>query len=266
MEVADDFYDENAFGYDAPHGTGILFLIDMDNRQAWISTSGEAITYFTDQRIEWTLDNIFEFLPDGNYAGSFQAFLDSVELYMNRPVRAGETSDGSVWWAGNLFQAGVGLVVGLIVVFTFIARSRSRMTAGNRDYMTGVRMNVADDQFLRKAGNRTPDPEEHRRLRRRQLHAHERWRFFSRRRRPGILEYLTDQDRMFFNRVTAYRGRSVSPSREEYLLSELRTAYSGLNRSRYIFRLFACRLIPAFTSRGITFEPFDIRKSISAVP
>ena len=44
MEVADDFYDQNGFGYDAPNGTGILMLIDMDNREAWISTSGAAIT------------------------------------------------------------------------------------------------------------------------------------------------------------------------------------------------------------------------------
>ncbi len=149
MEVADDFFDQNAFGYDAPHGTGILMLIDMDNRTAWISTSGAAVTYFTDTRIELVLDSVFKYLPDGDYHGSFKAFLSDVEYYMGRPVQGGE-GPRAPWWTGLVIQLVVAVLAGAFTVIALVARAGGVMTVGNRDYMTGVRMNAASDQFLRK--------------------------------------------------------------------------------------------------------------------
>lgn len=149
MQVADDFYDQNAFGYEAPHGTGILMLIDMDNREAWISTSGDAVTYFTDDRIQRVLDSVFEYLPNGDYYGSFRAFLQDVEYYMGLPVQSGEGT-GTPWWTGLLVQAGIAVLIGAIVAFALVARAGGVMTVGNRDYMTGVRVNASSDQFLRK--------------------------------------------------------------------------------------------------------------------
>lgn len=50
MSYADDFYDQNAFGYDKPHGDGVLlldnwYLAGTDDSQAgsWLSTSGRAM-------------------------------------------------------------------------------------------------------------------------------------------------------------------------------------------------------------------------------
>ena len=42
MAYADDFYDYNDFGVGSTFD-GLLFLIDMDNREMWISPTGEAI-------------------------------------------------------------------------------------------------------------------------------------------------------------------------------------------------------------------------------
>ena len=149
MAVADDFYDQNAFGYDAPHGTGILMLIDMDNRQAWISTSGSAITYFTDARIQLVLDSVFKYLPNQDYNGSFRAFLGDVEYYMGRPVQSGEGTPAP-WWTSTVIQLAAAVLAGIFTVIALIARAGGVMTAGNRDYMTGVRVNATTDQFLRK--------------------------------------------------------------------------------------------------------------------
>ena len=157
MEVADDFYDENAFVYDAPHGTGILMLIDMDNREAWISTSGEAITYFTDARIERVLDSVFEYLPSGDYFQSFQAFLADVEYYMGLPPDSGNGGyyppsgvTQSPWWTSWILQGGVALLAGVIKVVILITLAGGVMTTGNRDYMSGVRMHASSYTFLRK--------------------------------------------------------------------------------------------------------------------
>ena len=56
---ADDFFDYGGFGV-GPDSDGILFLIDMDNREAYISTSGKGIKYLTDARIEKILDVVFD--------------------------------------------------------------------------------------------------------------------------------------------------------------------------------------------------------------
>lgn len=48
---ADDFFE--AYNGEGPSGAGVLFLIDMQHRQLYISTGGEAvIRAFTDKKIE----------------------------------------------------------------------------------------------------------------------------------------------------------------------------------------------------------------------
>ena len=84
MEYADDFFDYNGFGYDKPMGDGVLFLIDMDNRQIWISTCGKAIIYFTDSRIDEALDDIIEYMYDSNYDGAADDFLWYANDFMGR--------------------------------------------------------------------------------------------------------------------------------------------------------------------------------------
>ena len=45
QEYADDYYDEHGFGIGA-NKTGVLFLIDMDNREVYISTCDICISFF----------------------------------------------------------------------------------------------------------------------------------------------------------------------------------------------------------------------------
>lgn len=56
-EFADDYFDYNGYGV-GPNYDGILFLIDMDNRETYISTTGQGIRYLTDVRIEAVLDRV----------------------------------------------------------------------------------------------------------------------------------------------------------------------------------------------------------------
>lgn len=58
QEFADDFYDEGGFGTGDDY-SGVLFLIDMDNRELTISTSGKMIDILTDERIDTILDRIY---------------------------------------------------------------------------------------------------------------------------------------------------------------------------------------------------------------
>ena len=58
-EYADDFYDYNGFGVGSDY-SGALLLIDMDNRMAYLSTTGKAIGILTDSRIQEITDEVFE--------------------------------------------------------------------------------------------------------------------------------------------------------------------------------------------------------------
>lgn len=78
QSFADDFYEEQGLGYGSGHD-GVLFLIDMENGELWISTEGKMVRYLTDGRIETILDHAFDFAVDGDFYGCAGSFLEDVE-------------------------------------------------------------------------------------------------------------------------------------------------------------------------------------------
>jgi uncharacterized protein len=82
---ADDFFDQNGFGYGGSED-GLLLLINMEDREVYISTCGKAIQYFTDERINSTLDKVYTYLTDGNYSEGAAAFLKEVEYYVQQGI------------------------------------------------------------------------------------------------------------------------------------------------------------------------------------
>ena len=86
---ADDFYDYNGFGRQEDH-RGALFLIDMDNREIYLSTTGLMIRYMTDARVERLLDEAYEYLPDGDYAESAQAAIRMLDRFHNEGIPSGQ--------------------------------------------------------------------------------------------------------------------------------------------------------------------------------
>jgi uncharacterized protein len=81
-QFADDYFDYQGYGVGADRD-GILFLIDFDNREAYISTSGIAIRYITDVRLETILDAVFSGgMTDKDYYGAAKAFLSSTASFL----------------------------------------------------------------------------------------------------------------------------------------------------------------------------------------
>lgn len=78
---ADDFHDYNNFKTDA-----VVFLIDMDNRKFYISTSGKAIIMYDDARINSTLD-IAEFdMKNKDYAKASKKTIKSLKNYYKEGI------------------------------------------------------------------------------------------------------------------------------------------------------------------------------------
>lgn len=85
-EYGDDYFDYNGYGIGTERD-GILFLMDFDNREAYISTSGSGIRYLTDERIESILDDVFDYgLSDGDIYGAANSFVKSTRKYLETGI------------------------------------------------------------------------------------------------------------------------------------------------------------------------------------
>ncbi|OJG26748.1 hypothetical protein RU98_GL003135 [Enterococcus caccae] len=69
---------------------GITFYIDMNQRKFIISTSGNMIDYFTDKRIDQTLDDaIAPSMKNGQYFQAAQRFLENTNTYFEQGIPGG---------------------------------------------------------------------------------------------------------------------------------------------------------------------------------
>ena len=78
---ADEVYETGNFGVGSAK-SGFLYLIDMEDRVPCISTAGGAITLLSDSEIQRLLDDAYDHLASGDYAGSAKAVIrDAIGSY-----------------------------------------------------------------------------------------------------------------------------------------------------------------------------------------
>lgn len=82
-DYADDFYDNGGYGM-GKDNSGMLILLDMNNRVIWLSTGGVMIDYITDSREESIIDAGYDDLRRGNYGRALIASLNKVEDFMDK--------------------------------------------------------------------------------------------------------------------------------------------------------------------------------------
>ena len=70
---ADDFYDKNGYGC-GEDSSGLLFFVDKNENQWWITTTGTAVDVFEDE-IDSIGEAAAEHLSEGDYAGAFTEFV-----------------------------------------------------------------------------------------------------------------------------------------------------------------------------------------------
>ncbi len=165
-EYADDFYDEGRFGYEGEYGSGVLYLLDLDRGNIYISTSDLGLLYINDNDVETILDAIYEEAHSKYYYDSAKAFIDEVydivsskksdndfeklekewidggfeeyrdfeAVYSDDIIAANETSMFTSL-KNPLVCALIAAVIALIAVLVMSISSKTRMTAGGRTYL-----------------------------------------------------------------------------------------------------------------------------------
>lgn len=170
LEYAEDFFMAHDFGYDSLHGDAVLMLIDMDDRNVWISTSGRAIDVMSDARISRTLDDVAEELSAGKYARACKEFINDVYNCFKNPNGQDKyddyEGDSDIEFVGDkertvksvLVKLLISLAVSAIIVFVLRYNAKAKMTVDGHYYAKNNNCRVLShsDVFVRTTTTKTP--------------------------------------------------------------------------------------------------------------
>ncbi len=152
QSYADDFYDSHGFGYEKENGSGVLLLIDMDNREIYISTAGTAIEEYTDAEIEDTLDAVIGSVQSEEYGEACRIFAaeartalmggdSAVNGYYDQEEGRFVTREEVPEWKEALAPEKLLLyfvtafILAAVIVFIIARKRKTRMTVTGRTYL-----------------------------------------------------------------------------------------------------------------------------------
>ena len=168
MEYADIFYDKNEFGI-GPTEDGLVCVIDFStgHDDFWISTKGNAIIMYDDERIEKILDAMDDiyYKNKTDYKNMFKAFVDKSSYYANLGIPKSNKhvkidSNGKPYveypfpWKTITILS---IIVSSIVVLVLIKRNKMVHKSTNADQYidkNSISITNKSDQFLTTATSR----------------------------------------------------------------------------------------------------------------
>lgn len=121
---ADDYYDNIGGGEN-----GVLYLLDMDNGELYVSTSGEAINYLSDKRIDSMLDESINYAYDGDYAKAISSEISMTDSFYSSGI-PGDSQSTTVMITVLLAALIIGGIASVIAVLT-VKKSYDFKEAGN---------------------------------------------------------------------------------------------------------------------------------------
>ncbi len=146
QDVADDFYDNGAFGYNAPYGDGALILDNSYEGQSGthLSTSGRVFEKFGNRDIDEALSCVDRYI-DGDPYRAYSACINYIADNMS-----GKNSGMGMTFV--LLAVIVPLIAAGIFVGTHLRSKEGKKTTTATTYVTGGKpvMNLQRDDFVRK--------------------------------------------------------------------------------------------------------------------
>ncbi len=177
MDYADDFYDENGYGY-GDGDDGVLLLVDMGEREWWITTHGYCEAVLSDN-VLYTIENAFiGDLSSANYYNAFVTFAalcsDYIEAAQNGIIL--ETNAPYGYDYGYDYDYGTveersspadfilpSVIAGFIVSFIMVSVMKSGMktvssqiSASSYLVDNSLRLTSSSDNYLYSNVTRTP--------------------------------------------------------------------------------------------------------------
>ena len=161
VDRADVMY-ENLCGIDTD---GILLLINLDTKYDYISTSGIAINYFSDYRIDRMFDWFWDDLTDERYADAACGFIDSVLYYFDQGKANNQTEIAGKWvdpedFFTLLLGSMIFAIVAGIIIFSANRKKYKLQKASTREYIVdgSLMLNQKTDTYIKTIVNRIYSP------------------------------------------------------------------------------------------------------------
>lgn len=145
MNRADDFYDENLYGYNAVHGDGVLLLDNWYEEQggSWFSAAGRAEPRFDGYEAQMVVDAVYKYATTNPYK-AYKAYVDTACGFMSGSNR-------------TVIPVWVILIVPIVIAVIYACGKSKQKKAGDTtrttEYVEGNKpvMNQVRDDFLRKS-------------------------------------------------------------------------------------------------------------------
>ena len=164
---ADDFYDENGFGY-GENDDGILLLIAVKDRRYAISTHGYGITAFSDPDLDALTGRFIGYLSGGNWSDAALEFITGCGEILYRKTYAPQNTAFSAPpktldpISLLLINIAAGSTIGFIAVASMKSKHRSvkKQTEAFSYLREGsFKLTYSNDRFINSTLNRIRRPE-----------------------------------------------------------------------------------------------------------
>lgn len=166
-DYADDFFDNGGYGKGPDH-SGMLYLIDLNNRMPWISTLGVMTGYLTDYRIDVIHEEAYPYLSWGDYGKAALAAINCTGKYLEQGREkgsfiydevTGERLSG-LYNPLELFEVGIAAAAGLAVALVIVMSTGAAYSLSGSTYKYDMDQNASfslvkdDEVYLRQSVSR----------------------------------------------------------------------------------------------------------------
>lgn len=157
---AENYYDSRNYGCGDTYD-GILFLLDMEERDWYLCTDGIGTVIFTSKKIDGIGSRIVPSLSGGNYYSAFDRLISEIEDglsdYNAHPDKSRGPDRGRIMLF--LILTVIGIIISLIIVLSMKAKMKTaRIAVQANDYVINDSFNLvnADAVFLYSNVIKTP--------------------------------------------------------------------------------------------------------------
>ena len=147
VEYADAFYEEGGYGA-GDERDGCVFVLDMGEREYYISTAGFGIYALSDSILEYMEGEFLDLLSEGYYYQAFSNFASDASYfvamaleeapydgeggsdsyyYPDLPEHGGEQTQGKPSTTDFIAAAAIAIIVGLIIGFASSAKNKKKL-------------------------------------------------------------------------------------------------------------------------------------------
>ncbi|MGM0174513.1 TPM domain-containing protein [Enterococcus sp. DIV0800] len=130
---------------------GALLLLDMNQREIYLSTSGNMIDFVTDKRRDQLLDDVTEAMKNSDYYQASTAYLTNIKSFVDNGVPGGsyriDENTGKVTYYKSItpLELAIGVLVAAIAAIGFFVSVRLRYQLKIGTYKYPYRQNAKLD-------------------------------------------------------------------------------------------------------------------------